>query len=148
MAKDQEKVYMLLELERIRQLNIPHVYAFPTGTLEFTCAMFRGSDHTVFKLIKSDIYEKWSVLIDGECSEEMNKMSGSCDAHITLETTVQTLSRCHNTSLFGKSKNIFPFISEGFPNREKNITALLLFVKNRCSKTNGCGEKMAIQIKE
>ncbi|AFN83208.1 hypothetical protein EROM_061160 [Encephalitozoon romaleae SJ-2008] len=139
---------MLLELEKIKEVSIPHLYVFPTGSLEFTCAMFKGSGYTTFKIVKYKIYEKWKVLLDEECNKEPSAIPSACDAYTTLQEIVKVLRSYSNAKIFEKPKGVFPFISKGPIDRKRNISALLLFIENKCLKKNSNGQKSAIQLKE
>lgn len=148
MFGEEEKVYMLLELEKVKELGIPHVYVFPTGSLEFTCAVFKGSGYTTFKIVKHKIYEKWKVLLDEEYNKELNAIPSACDAYKTLQRIVQALGNHSNAEIFEKPKDTFPFISKGPTDRKRNIAALLLFIENKCLKKNSNGQKVAVELNE
>ncbi|UYI27714.1 hypothetical protein J0A71_07g15940 [Encephalitozoon cuniculi] len=139
MVEDERRVYMLLELEKIKELAIPHVYVFPTDALEFTCAAFKGSIYAVFRLVKTNIHEEWNALLNIGHGKEMHPIPSSQDAHVVLQAVLNALNRESSAEVFGKSQNVFPFVFRDFSNRKRNIGALLSFVKNRCFKENSNG---------
>ncbi|UTX43412.1 hypothetical protein PFJ87_06g01440 [Encephalitozoon hellem] len=141
MPGEEEKVYMLLELERIKELRIPHLYVFPTAALEFTCAVFKGPRYTAFKLVKRKIHEKWMVLLDEEHSKEAKEIASTHDAHTTLYRVMQALSNYLDSKTLKKPKDIFPFIFKDPANGKRDISELLLFIESRCFKKNSNGQK-------
>lgn len=137
MSNEHKKVYMLLELQKIKELSLPHLYVFPTDLLEFSCILFKRSGYVVFRMIKDDIDDGWSVAIKNPtnmldlCKVEKKTL----DAHETLLEVVSVLNRCVDTS-FGRDEDMSPFVFRDVSNRERNITALLSFIDSKCSKYN------------
>lgn len=127
MASDSERVYMLLELERIRQQAVPHLYVFPTGVLEFSCVVFKGPRRATFRLAKSRICDGWDVL----GAAWADTVPRSRDAHVVLKSAAATLDKLLCPGGLEDSKPIFPFVPGSIANRRRNIAALLLYAKGR-----------------
>lgn len=136
---DCKKVYMLLELERIRELDLPHLYVFPTDLLEFSCAVFKGPVCIRFRLSKSSVEDKWSLTMGDlvRCLEfdekEMDNLR-SCDAHRMLARLVEVVGKHADIEVAGKNGETFPFDFEDNSNRERNIAAVLSFISNKCTR--------------
>lgn len=137
MPDDHKRVYMLLELQKIKEGNIPHLYAFPTNLLEFSCIVFKGSAYVVFKVVKSNIEDHWSLVMNYIMDEpKLDKIEGMKfnDAYSMLVEISNLIRTSTGIKFLKRAEDTFPFVFKGPSNRSKNLSSLLSFLNDRCIK--------------
>ncbi|KAM0672118.1 hypothetical protein CWI42_070220 [Ordospora colligata] len=132
------RLYMLLELDRIKQASIPHTYAFPMNALELSCIVFKGRSHVLFKMSKARAEDEWNVEGLEHDMFERTPLT-SKDAHKVLKSVSESLkqpSYIDQTINQDKFKEPSAFHLNGINNRARNIQAVFSFIQDKCAKSN------------
>jgi hypothetical protein len=132
------RLYMLLEFDRIKQASIPHTYAFPISVLELSCVVFKGRSHVLFKMSKSHAEDEWNV--EGVDCDLLERMPlASKDAHKVLKSVSELLKQHSHTGQAihpDKCKEPSAFHLNGINHRARNIKAVFSFIQDKCAKSN------------
>jgi hypothetical protein len=130
---DKRMVYMLLELERIKEMRILHLYVFPMGFFEFRCVIFRKQGCIRFKIIKKRIGDKWDVQMHDtvECSQ-LKELKGDLDAYVVLLEIIRIIDEDKNLVVIRNGGDMYPFRSNVDIDKKKGITDMIKFINSRC----------------
>jgi hypothetical protein len=130
MSGEEEKVYMLLELEKVRSLGLANIYVVPRPPLEFECYVFRNGKFLVFRIFKHEISGSWIVVAKNEGVSGPEESSDVCVLLSRIESmaTEETLRRA------GFGREFFPAWGRT-PGKQKILDEMAKYNGHRCVRS-------------
>jgi hypothetical protein len=123
MSREEERVYMLLELERIRSLGERGLYVMPKELLEFEVYAFRNRSVLVFRIFKHSIFDGWMLMAKSGVSGPSEEPLRSNDIGVLLSEIEKVV----------RDSEIEPLARRRTPSKERILEEMDRYNKSKCT---------------